>query len=88
MNGRLRRRNVEKRLKIVWDEKVAVGLLVVETPMTARRVDMTPALVVLVGLEGLALEGVGTLTVLVTTGSPIRLPPKDVLFQMKFVRDV
>jgi len=71
----------------VLEQPLAVGLLVVVAAMAARAVDMTPVLVVLVGLEGLALEGVGTLTVLVTTGSPIRLPPKDVLFQMKFVRD-
>jgi hypothetical protein len=49
--------------------------LVVEAAMAVRTVDMTPT------------DRVVATVLLVTTGNLIRLPPKDVLFQMKFVRD-
>jgi hypothetical protein len=67
--------------------------LVVEAAMALRKVDMAPVLALEVsgGPPGLPAEERGRVVVpavLVTTGSLIRLPPKDVLFQMKFVRDV
>ena len=65
--------------------------LVAAVAMALRAVDMTPVLALevagVVEEEG-EERGRVVPAVLVTTGSLIRLPPKDVLFQMKFVRDV
>jgi hypothetical protein len=59
--------------------------LVMEAAVALRAVDMTPVLAV---VEEVLRGRVVVTATLVTTGNPIRLTLKDVLFQMKFVRDV
>jgi len=90
-NGILLRRNVELRLQRVLEGRIRVvgRLVVVKAGVKVRPVDMTPV----VAVEETALEETGPGRVVVelaavTTGNPIRLTLKDVLFQMKFARVV